>query len=125
MLIEVPQDILKREGKVMGNFSARQLILGGIGLGLGFVVGFIFLSDYSMFIRELGGAIAGFPFLAFGFINLYGQPLEKILPVIIEDNFLLPINRFYKSENIIEPPKPPSGKKEKPARPSRALKGIK
>ena len=135
MQIEIPQDILKRESKIMGNFSARQIICLGIGIGLGILVAVAMGDGFEIKTRITVGAIAAMPALVIGFKKIYDQPIEKMLPVIIEDNFLLPAKRVYKQENLIEEEdlkrlefEKNGGKKEKKvhqAAPSKQIKGIK
>lgn len=102
MLIEIPQDILKRDSKILGNFTARQIVSIAIGGGLGAAIGFGLLQSQSLQVRGMVAFIIALPFILIGFVRIYDQPLEKILPVIIHDNFGLPLVRPYKSELIVD-----------------------
>lgn len=99
MFVEMSKNILSREAKILGNFSTRQIIFGGIGLAVALTIGFSdAVSGYDQDVKiylSLGFAL---PFFLIGFVKLYGQPLEKILPVIVRDNILLPAKRYYKTE---------------------------
>lgn len=90
----MPQDILKYEAKWIGPFSMRQALWGGAGIimaVLSYTVFFKNTADVST--RIVISALPALPFLAFGFIKIYGQPLEKSLAVIIMDNFIKPAKR--------------------------------
>ena len=101
--VEIPQDILKRESKVLGNFSARQLICLGIAAALGGATfaGLRNTGVPTIVLRIVVVLVALVP-LIFGFAKIYDEPVEKMLPIIIQDNLLLPAVRYYKSEGIID-----------------------
>ena len=90
----IPQDILKYKQKAIGNFSAREVIFGGIGLTVILICSLTVFKDIaSIKERAILSAIPALPLFAIGFIKLYGLPLEKILFTIILDNFINPIKR--------------------------------
>ena len=87
----IPQDILKYQAKVIGGFSAREAIcifIGGVcGVGGFFTIGSA-ISDITL--KIIVTALFALPGLIFGFVKPLGQPFEKIVGVIIQDNFLTP-----------------------------------
>lgn len=95
----MPQDILKYEPKVISGLTARQLVFGGIGVAVilaSFFALFKGVSDTSL--RIVYSALLAIPFFAFGFLKIYGLPLEKSLTVIFVDNFIKPAKRPTKTE---------------------------
>ena len=137
--VPVPQDVFKRESKVVGDFSARQILSITVGGIIGVAAYFGLFSGLSNGMRVVFSVLLMFPVLAFGFVKIYDQPVEKILPVIIQDNLMTPAVRYFKTENIIEEEdikklridtymdahggrKPP--KKKKKVIPSKTLKAI-
>ena len=105
MFVEMSKNILTHKSKIIGNFSTREVVCGGIGaliaLGIGFS-GTIKGSDMTLNEKVMVSFLFALPFFLIGFVKLYGQPLEKILPIIIYDNFIVPLIRPYKTEYIIE-----------------------
>ncbi len=90
----IPQDILKSESKLLFNLSARQLLFGGIGLGVGAFMCFgpcAKVSDTT--IRAMVSFLPALPFFLIGFIKIYGQPFEKLFLPVVTDNFINPIIR--------------------------------
>lgn len=87
----IPQDILKYQAKVIGGFSAREaicLFIGGVcGIAAFFTIGST-ISDIT--VKIIITAIFALPGFIFGFVKPLGQPFEKIVGVIIQDNFLTP-----------------------------------
>ena len=91
----IPQDILKYKAKFISNFSARQAVGLGLGIGLGAFAAFgIFNNIESMQIRTFASLIFAFPPMAFGFIQPFGQPLEKIGWIMLQDNLINPPTRY-------------------------------
>lgn len=105
MFVEMSKNILTHKSKIIGNFSTREVVCGGIGaliaLGIGFS-GTIKGSNMTLNEKVMISFLFALPFFLIGFVKLYGQPLEKILPIIIYDNFIVPLIRPYKTEYIIE-----------------------
>lgn len=99
MIIEQPKDILNYKAKIIGDFSAREVVSILLGLGIGGFTYFKILPGADPLIREYVAVTVGVIFLAFGFVKLYGQPLEKMLPIFINDNLLLPLTRYYQMES--------------------------
>ena len=98
----MPQDIFKYKAKFIGNFTTRQLIWGGLGVAASIGSYLYILPEIDIyfnlnFSQELRLYISGFlgvPFLAMGFLKIYEQPLERILPQLITDNFITPAKRY-------------------------------
>ena len=88
----VPQDILKYEAKVVGGFAAREAVcifIGGVmGLAAFFTIGSN-ISDIT--IKIIITALFALPGFVVGFVKPLGQPFEKIIWIIIQDNFLTPV----------------------------------
>ena len=101
MLIEMPKNILSYNAKLIGNFTARQLICGITGAGIILLMYFNVLGNtfgLEGTVRLYGAVFTGMPILLLGFVQIYDMPLEKALPVILYDNFTLPQVRYYKTE---------------------------
>lgn len=94
----MPKNILQYKAKTVGPFTTRQILFGGVGIAVIFLFAIYIFADAPEAVRKYGSALLGVPFMAFGFVNIYGLPLEKILPLIIRENILLPQNRYYKTE---------------------------
>jgi hypothetical protein len=99
MFVTMSKDILSRENRAIGDFTTRQVVFGGIGLALALFVGFKGAVNFSTQNRIYLAMAAALPFFALGFLKIYGEPIEKILPIIIRDNFLNPVKRLYHAEN--------------------------
>ena len=90
----MPQDILKYKAKILGNFSGRNIIWGGISVAI--IVAFFFIIGdriESNPIKILVSAIPAIPTLLIGFMDIQGQPFEKVAIPIFIDNFLAPAVR--------------------------------
>ncbi len=98
MLIEIPKNILSYNAKLLGGFTARQLICGITGCGAILYMYFIALANVEGQMKTYGAALVGVPILLIGFVQIYDMPLEKAIPIILYDNFFLPQVRFYKTE---------------------------
>lgn len=91
----IPQDILKYKTKFIGNFSMREtacLALGVIAIVYPYLT---FIKDWEMGLtyKIVISALFGMPFFAFGFVQLLGQPLEKVLFPMFMENFVYPMTR--------------------------------
>lgn len=132
----IPQDILKYKQKAIGNFSAREIIWGSIGIGVIAYFAFsVFNGIENGTTRAILSCIPGLPFLLIGFIKIYGIAFEKSVIPMFYDNFLCPIKRrkevhykeqeeFEKTRYWIKPDK--NGKMPKiTCKKSKTNKGIK
>jgi len=89
------QDILKHKSKFFGNFTVREGCALGIALGLGLWGYFSLFKEIEGDMRIYLTALITLPVLAVGFIKIFNQPFEKIIGIIIYDNFITPANRVY------------------------------
>ncbi len=99
----IPQDILKYEPKLVGHFTARQTIIVGLGVGLALVTDFKLLPASVPY--QTKGYIA-FVILALFFIwskaKPFGQPLEKVIVPILQDNIFkssIRVKEYERSEH--------------------------
>lgn len=98
MFVTMSKDILARENRALGNFTTRQVGFGTTGLLLALFVGFKGTTNLPMQQRIYLAVLAAMPFLIWGFVKIYGEPMEKILPIIIRDNYINPSKRLYHTE---------------------------
>ena len=77
--------------KVVFGLTLRQLICGGLGI-LMVVLGFFFIFKGipKLETKIILSAILGIPFFFVGWGSIYGQPVEKVGPIMFYDNFFLP-----------------------------------
>lgn len=88
-------DITDREAKTFGMFTMRQAICGGLGVTVSLVMMFgVLPKDMDSTTKIMISFICCLPFFLMT-KPLYDMPLEKILPILIYDNFILPMNRYY------------------------------
>lgn len=87
----IPKDIRKYDTKFIGPFTFRQTIL------------FVIASIIAILVWKVTkiipiALIASSPFLALGWIKVYGQELEKFLKSAFISNLLAPAVRKYKTK---------------------------
>lgn len=88
-------DITDREAKTFGMFTMRQALCGGLGVAVSLAMMFgVLPKDMDSTTKIMISFICCLPFF-FMTKPLYDMPLEKILPILIYDNFILPMNRYY------------------------------
>lgn len=89
----IPKDILKYKAKMFGGMNSRQLICLGLAAGIGFlawtILGFVPVWQVRAAITAVPTVIP----LAFGWIEIQKQPLEKIGMDMFRENFLTPTTR--------------------------------
>ena len=100
--VQIPNDILKYQTKVIGPLSKRELICLSAALVLDY--GIFSLTRSLIPFDVLGFVLMGVavPFLACGWCPkeiTYGLPLEKFCYVVFKTMFLMPRKRLYKIEN--------------------------
>ncbi len=86
--------ITKYKPKVVFGLTLRQLICGALGIA-GAIFGFfvVFKDVTAIDNRAIFSAIFVIPFFFIGWGSIYGQPVEKVGPLMIYDNFILPAVR--------------------------------
>lgn len=90
----MPQDILKRKSKFIANFSVREVCCAACGVAIGLLAYFSWFGGIEkQTFRQGLTALCILPFILIGFVNLYDQPFEKIIPTIVFDNFICPVKR--------------------------------
>lgn len=90
----MPKDILKYKSKFIANLSVREVSCGALGMGLGLICYFSWTSGIeAKDMKMLLSFLVAMPFFLIGFIKLYDQPFEKIVPTIVLDNFLSPAKK--------------------------------
>lgn len=89
----IPKDILKYRAKLFGGLNARQLLCLGAAAAVGYVVygitGFIGVWQARVAVTVIPAIIP----LAFGWVEIQKQPLEKIGMDMLKDNLLTPVTR--------------------------------
>lgn len=103
--ISVPKDVFKYKAKLTGNFTTRNVVFMLIGVIITFVL-FNIMPKSWMFLPKC--IICLIPLIIcflFGFLSIQNEPLEKILPRIINDNFFCKKKRTkeIKIENTTRP----------------------
>ncbi len=90
----MPQDVLKRKSKFIANFSVREVCCAALGIGIGFLCYFSWCKDLeSRDLKFLFSALVIIPFFLIGFIKVYDQPFEKLVPTLVLENFIYPLKR--------------------------------
>jgi hypothetical protein len=122
----MPSDVLDYKPKMLGNFTTRQLFCGSLAVVAGMITFFLCPDTMQINTRIVITVLPMLPFLIFGWMTLYGQPLEKIGRAVLEDNFLAPAIRRKETpqdgfENMISRK---AGRDEKPAAKSKQYKEI-
>lgn len=88
-------DITDRDAKTFGMFSTRQAVFGGIGVVISLVLFFGVLPE-DMVVKEkiIISFLCSLPFFLLTF-KIYDMPFEKIVPILVYENFILPMRRDY------------------------------
>lgn len=120
---EIPKDVRKYKKKFVGPLSMRQTLCTAPGVALGMLtywgVSKIFEGDAKI----IATLLVVFPFIAFGWIEVYKMPLEKFLKVAFNSMFISPHNRLYKTSCasiLSEPAQKTKPQKKKKAKTSSA-----
>jgi hypothetical protein len=90
----MPQDILKYQAKLIGNFSMRQCI--SILACVILIIAGYFLLGKNMKENHLTiimSALPALPAFMIGFVPIMGLPMEKVAIPLLIDNFLAPAVR--------------------------------
>lgn len=102
--IEIFRDIKDQKAKLVGSFTARQLVCFA-GLAVSCVLTYrgaaaVFGRGNSL--NMFFPVIAVVPFALLGWVAPYGQPFEKFALVVLKTYILPPVNRVYTGRNIYE-----------------------
>jgi len=89
----IPKDIRKYEAKMAGPFTTRQTIFFVIACICAYIAWFLLKNVNACFLFAI-------PAIAFGWVKVYGQPLEKFIKSAFISNFVSPKQRKYKTKNI-------------------------
>lgn len=110
----VPKDILKYKAKVFAGMTGRQIICMGIAAVVGYFAWAVLFGGFPIGkVRIILTAIPTLVPIAFGFVTIQEQPLEKIGLEIFRDNFLTPqvrkketrfpeLEKFERKNEVIE-----------------------
>lgn len=90
----MPQDVLKYKAKLIGNFSARQIVCLFIAVVIVAIDYFLYGRNMSLDPKAVALlAFPAVPVLICGFMPIMGMPAEKIAVPLIVDNFIAPAVR--------------------------------
>lgn len=98
--LEMTKDIRKYKTKLYLGLTARQCICMVLAMVL-CAFTFVKLGYFEDMTLETRFTICVFialPFLAVGWLEMYGMPFEKFVLVVIQNSFLNPKRRPYKSD---------------------------
>lgn len=89
-MIEIPvaKNIFKYKAKVTGNLSARELGFSSLGIILVFLIWFSLPSNLILAVKTILCLVPMLLCILIGFLPIQNEPIEKILPRIINDSFL-------------------------------------
>lgn len=102
--LEMTKDIRKYKTKLYLGLTARQCVCMALAMVL-CAFTFVKLGYFEDMTLETRFTICVFialPFLAVGWIEMYGMPFEKFVLVVIQNAFLNPKHRPYKSDALKE-----------------------
>ena len=102
--IEMSKDIKDFEPKLIGYFSARQLVCMGIACVLGIPLALLLLKEMKIDMTIallIIIVVMGFP-IACGYVKLYGMYFDVFLFKCVIPMYLSPSKRKYKTVNTFE-----------------------
>ena len=95
---KINKDIANYKTKLIGPFTLRQIVclVPAIGVAVLFLWGLkdVFPSIEARIYMTIPVAV---PFILFGWVKIYNQPLEKFLKTALVSMFLSPAKRKYKT----------------------------
>ena len=97
--ISVPRDLTKVKSKVMFNMTKRQLICFSVAALFGVPTFFLIKRVASPTTAAMGMMVIMMPFFFLAMYEKNGQYLEVILGHLIEETFIRPKQRPYKTDN--------------------------
>lgn len=85
----MPQDVFNRETKFLANLSIKKIMCIVIALAIIALMLFGVCKEWEWgFLKVAVCALPALPFLAFGFIKIGNQGLEKIGPTLLWENVI-------------------------------------
>ncbi|MBQ9305291.1 PrgI family protein [Butyrivibrio sp.] len=97
--ISVPRDLTKVKSKVFFNLTKRQLICFSVAALIGVPSFFLIKSIAELNVAVMGMMVIMMPFFFFAMYEKNGQPLEVHLGHFIQQVFIRPKKRPYKTNN--------------------------
>lgn len=97
--ISVPRDLTKVKSKVFFNLTKRQLICFSVAALIGVPSFFLIKSIAEVNVAVMGMMVIMMPFFFFAMYEKNGQPLEVIMGHFIQQVFIRPKKRPYKTDN--------------------------
>ncbi len=98
--VPVPKDLTKIKTKVMFNLTKRQLICFSLAAIAGIPLFFLLKAHTSVSAAALMMVLSMLPFFMFALYEKNGQPLEVLLRHIIQERFMRPKQRLYRTDNF-------------------------
>ena len=97
--ISVPRDLTKVKSKVFFGMTKRQLICFSVAALIGVPSFFLIKNIAEVNVAVMGMMVIMMPFFFFAMYEKNGQPLEVILGHFIQQVFIRPKKRPYKTDN--------------------------
>ena len=97
--ISVPRDLTKVKSKVFFNLTKRQLICFSVAALIGVPTFFLIKSVAEVNVAVMGMMVIMMPLFFFAMYEKNGQPLEVVLGHFIQQVFIRPKKRPYKTDN--------------------------
>ena len=97
--ISVPRDLTKVKSKVMFNLTKRQLICFSVAALFGVPSFFLIKCVSQVNTAVMGMMVIMMPFFFFAMYEKNGRPLEVLLGQFIQQVFIRPKKRPYKTDN--------------------------
>lgn len=97
--ISVPRDLTKVKSKVFFGLTKRQLICFSVAALIGVPSFFLIKNIAQVNVAVMGMMVIMMPFFFFAMYEKNGQPLETILGHFIQQVFIRPKKRPYKTDN--------------------------
>ena len=97
--ISVPRDLTKVKSKVFFNLTKRQLICFSVASLIGVPSFFLIKNIAEVNVAVMGMMVIMMPLFFFAMYEKNGQPLEVVLGHFIQQVFIRPKKRPYKTDN--------------------------
>jgi len=97
--ISVPRDLTKVKSKVFFNLTKRQLICFSVAALIGVPSFFLIKNIAEVNVAVMGMMVIMMPLFFFAMYEKNGQPLEVVLGHFIQQVFIRPKKRPYKTDN--------------------------